>query len=78
MGCSTIVPGHGKSLDDFKMVTELMYIQYTGLSWAGAGGATGLVSVRYQGKLLGLGTSKRPLSVSVTVCHVWRLECKTS
>ena len=33
MGCSTIVPGHGKSLDDFKMVTEdaHMYMQYTGL-----------------------------------------------
>ena len=75
MGCSTIVPGHGKSLDDFKMVTELMYIQYTGLSWAGAGGATGLVSVRYQGELLGLGTLKPP-----TVC-LSRLEtgvCKTA
>ena len=47
-----------------------MYIQYTGLV-GGAGGATGLVSVRYHKvNCWGLGPSKRPLSV----CLLSRLE----
>ena len=66
MGCSTIVPGHGKSLDDFYMVTEDAHVySYTRGSWAAQVARQVWSVCGIKVNFWGLGPSKRPL----TVCH---------